>query len=69
MNIEDVKEAERREMELVSIVNGGVSFIWNLDCEQSLSFPSVFRANERRANERAVSGEPREAPFPPRFFP
>ena len=30
----------------------------SLDCEQSLSFPSVFRAIERRANERAVSGEP-----------
>ena len=32
-----------------------------LDCEQSLSFPGVVRAIERRANERAVSGEPRAA--------
>ena len=35
----------------------------NLDCEQSLSFPSVFRAtNVTRTNERwVVSREPREA--------
>ena len=33
-----------------------------VDCEQSLSFPSVFRAIEPWSNERrAVSGEPRTA--------
>ena len=31
-----------------------------VDCQQSLSFPSVFRTIER-SNERAVSGAPRAA--------
>ena len=45
----------------MSVEKGQKSEI-NLDCEQSLSFPSVFRAiEEGRANERAVSGEPRTA--------